>query len=243
MNCKNCDTELEGKFCHNCGQSSKIERLNVVSALKDFAKTILHIERGGAYSISKLMTAPVKTIELYLKGGRVRHYRPLSLLIWVSAMNLLVQQYLSKYNNTNGLDITVESNSVVNVIFESPALMFMIALPFLALGFHIWIKKKNINYSEHIFIQIFTAIISGVVQIILSPILTICGMSIEYITVTIFFTGILVNFAIYVGLYSSFMSTGKALLITLASYISAFLILMIISTIVTLLLLQIQVSS
>lgn len=42
--CLNCGTELVGNFCHNCGQSAKVDRLAFLETIQDFFSSSFALE-------------------------------------------------------------------------------------------------------------------------------------------------------------------------------------------------------
>ncbi len=55
MKCKNCNNELLGKFCSQCGQNSKTERINLNYLLSEIPNSIFQLNHGFFFTINQQM--------------------------------------------------------------------------------------------------------------------------------------------------------------------------------------------
>jgi hypothetical protein len=83
MNCKNCDTELSQNYCPNCGQPSKLKRIDA-HYFQHELEHLLHFERGFLYTVKELVLRPGKTIREYLHDNRSRLVKPVVFIIITS---------------------------------------------------------------------------------------------------------------------------------------------------------------
>ncbi len=79
--CLNCDTELQGAFCHLCGQKAQNRRLPLKALLHDVMHDLWHLDHKILESLWLLMRHPGLMAEDYLAGRRVRHLPPFRLYI------------------------------------------------------------------------------------------------------------------------------------------------------------------
>jgi hypothetical protein len=92
MNCKNCGNNLEGNFCSNCGQSVKVDKLNLHSFLTELTDSVFQINRGLFFTIKELFLRPGHTIRNFLDGKRKKHFKPIAYVFTLSTVYFLVSQ-------------------------------------------------------------------------------------------------------------------------------------------------------
>jgi hypothetical protein len=88
MNCKNCSTEINSKFCPNCGQPASLKRIDGHYIIHEI-EHILHFERGILYTIKELITNPGQNIRNYLSENRSRLVKPIIFIIITSLIYTL----------------------------------------------------------------------------------------------------------------------------------------------------------
>lgn len=83
MNCKNCNTEINSKFCPDCGQPASLKRIDGKYIVHEI-EHVLHFERGILYTIRELITNPGQNIRNYLSENRSRLVKPIIFIIITS---------------------------------------------------------------------------------------------------------------------------------------------------------------
>ncbi len=75
MNCKNCNTPLQGekKFCSNCGSKVISYRLNFSSVSEEFFSTYINWDNKFYKTFIHLFTKPQEVANGYLDGVRKRY--------------------------------------------------------------------------------------------------------------------------------------------------------------------------
>jgi hypothetical protein len=170
ITCKNCSTVFKGNYCYNCGQPAHTHRLDLHSIWHDIQHGLLHIDKGIFYTITQLFTKPGHSIRGYLEGKRVKHFKPVSLVIILATVYALVNHFL-KLNIVNETDTSIESSiSGVNFSFSGAksevvgikefieshfALLQVLMLPYYALATRLAFLKSGYNYIEHLVINAF----------------------------------------------------------------------------------------
>ena len=84
--CKNCGHIFSGQFCNNCGQSAATHKLNLHFIWHDIQHGLLHFDKGILYTAKKLFTKPGKSIREFIEGKRVKHFKPISLVIILATL-------------------------------------------------------------------------------------------------------------------------------------------------------------
>lgn len=93
--CLNCDTELTGKFCHECGQKADTHRITGKHfIMHDLVHGIWHIDKGIPYTLKQAVVRPGYAISDYIKGKRVRMYNIFYLMLMVIAFILYLGVFM-----------------------------------------------------------------------------------------------------------------------------------------------------
>ncbi len=85
MNCKNCNTEVDSKFCPNCGQPTNLKRIDGHYIMHEI-EHVLHVERGILYTIRELTINPGQNIRTYLSENRSKLVKPIIFIIITSLL-------------------------------------------------------------------------------------------------------------------------------------------------------------
>ena len=73
--CLNCNENLIGKFCYNCGQKSDTHRITLKHFIfHDVLHGVWHIEKGIIFTIKESKTRPGKAALDYISGKRMRYH-------------------------------------------------------------------------------------------------------------------------------------------------------------------------
>ncbi|RYY32731.1 MAG: DUF3667 domain-containing protein [Sphingobacteriaceae bacterium] len=88
--CLNCGTELDGKFCHNCGQENlqlkeKFGHM-MVHAIADY----FHFDHQFFHTLRPLFLTPGKLTNEYMAGRRAQYLHPVKMYIFVSIVYFLL---------------------------------------------------------------------------------------------------------------------------------------------------------
>jgi Protein of unknown function (DUF3667) len=85
MKCYNCQTEIDQRFCPNCGRPAHLERINFHYIVHELTH-LLHFEKGISYTIKALLLRPGKTIREFLHTDRSRLVKPVVFIIVTSVL-------------------------------------------------------------------------------------------------------------------------------------------------------------
>lgn len=92
MNCKNCNAEVNSKFCPECGQPVSLKRIDG-HYIRHEIEHVLHFERGILYTIRELVTHPGQNIRNYLSENRSRLVKPIIFIIVTSLIYSLCNHF------------------------------------------------------------------------------------------------------------------------------------------------------
>jgi hypothetical protein len=99
--CLNCGSDINGRFCHNCGQENVEPKESAWHLVTHFFSDLFHFD-GKFFSTLKLLaTKPGFLTEEYVKGRRVAYLNPIRMYLFVSAVFFLVlMSFVIKNNDT-----------------------------------------------------------------------------------------------------------------------------------------------
>ena len=164
--CLNCNTKLVGKFCSNCGQDANTHRINSHFLWHDIQHGLTHVDKGMLFTIKELFTRPGNSIREFVEGKRIKHFKPISLVIILAG----AYGFLSHYYEINIFSSNIQKISgsgagyahakktigdIIDWVSEHYALVTLIQLPALALGTYLGFKKAGYNFVEHLVINSF----------------------------------------------------------------------------------------
>ncbi len=94
--CTNCGTLLNGKFCHQCGQSSRSMIKFFGEVLKEILDDVIGYDSRLKHSILPLLFQPGKLSKEYVQGRRFYYVMPFRLYLFTSILFILVLQFSAK---------------------------------------------------------------------------------------------------------------------------------------------------
>lgn len=106
--CANCEAELQGPFCSECGQSLKTPIRELTGLAADLFEFITDIDGRFAKSLGLLYFRPGRLSMRYLDGQRVRFMRPLRMYLGLSILLFLAVSM----TNTVETEIHVDGGEV-----------------------------------------------------------------------------------------------------------------------------------
>jgi hypothetical protein len=153
--CLNCNAEIEGNFCHVCGQKTSTRRFSLKQVvLHDFVQGIFLLDKGFPYTIKELITRPGHSIRDYIQGKRIRHFNYFSLLIILLSANI----FLSQYKALSLTEIYGEEvlSGYLKIARDYGKILKIIGIPFWGIIFYlVFGRRAKQNYVEKIIISIY----------------------------------------------------------------------------------------
>ncbi|MFK7953719.1 MAG: DUF3667 domain-containing protein [Ekhidna sp.] len=92
MDCKNCGETVSGNFCSNCGQDSKIGKINLSNFLNQVSESVFMINKGFFYTFINLFLRPGKSIKEFLDGKRKYYFKPIAYALVLSTAYFLISR-------------------------------------------------------------------------------------------------------------------------------------------------------
>lgn len=160
MSCKNCGHELEGEFCINCGQSSKVSRIRYKYVLAEIPNSLLQIDHGFFYTVKELFSRPGHSLREFMAGKRKSHYKPLAFLLITSTLYTFVNYFIG-ITDVPIIDFKAENadieyiKNILDWLSENQTYGSLISLPLFALASYIAFIKSKYNYFEHFVLNMY----------------------------------------------------------------------------------------
>jgi len=88
--CLNCGTQVEGRFCQNCGQENIIARESFWSLVTHFVYDITHFDSKFFGTMKVLLTKPGRLSIDYIQGKRNSQLHPIRMYVFTSAFFFII---------------------------------------------------------------------------------------------------------------------------------------------------------
>ena len=177
--CQNCDSELNGNFCSHCGQSSDTHRINFHFLWHDIQHGLLHIDKGILYSARELFTRPGHSIREFLQGKRVKHFKPISLVLILAGIYGLISHYFDINVLSENFEMAgngekfnqgkVTFDKMIEWTSQHYSVLALLQIPIFSIGTYFCFKKIGYNYIEHLVINAFVAGQKLIIHIVSLP--------------------------------------------------------------------------
>lgn len=167
--CKNCKHLVGEKYCGQCGQEASTHKISGHFLWHDIQHGFFHFDKGILYTLRELFTRPGFTIKEYLEGKRVKHFKPISLVIILAGIWGLLYHYLPSSNTHSVAENTTRLALITKWLRDHYSIAELINLPFYALAS--FVVFRIYNYWEHLVINAFLIAQKIVISIVMLPIL------------------------------------------------------------------------
>jgi hypothetical protein len=161
VTCKNCNHIYTGNYCNNCGQTAETHQLNFHFLWHEIQHGLFHFDQGILYSGKQLFTRPGHTIREFIEGKRVKHFKPISMIIFLATLYGFLYHYFHisfaepSPNSASevGIDV-VKFNEWMGTHYAWATLL---TIPFYTIGTSIAFKKQGYNLVEYFILNTFKA--------------------------------------------------------------------------------------
>lgn len=114
--CKNCSTEIEGQFCHFCGQRYHDHKESFGELAYEFVSDFLHFDSRFFKTVLPLIFQPGKLTKSYNEGKQRSQFHPIRLYLFSSFIYFFLFFYFTNLegkfegvNNTNPAAFIIDS--------------------------------------------------------------------------------------------------------------------------------------
>lgn len=113
-NCLNCGTEVQGRYCHQCGQENIEPKETVWHLVSHFFQDITHFDGKFFSTIGLLIKRPGFLSKEYMVGRRASYLNPIRLYVFTSAFFFLI--FFSFFNSEGGHMTTTVNGKAIDQI-------------------------------------------------------------------------------------------------------------------------------
>lgn len=106
-NCLNCGADLNGAYCHTCGQQAHLHR-TIGAFLHDLGHGVLHLDGKTLRTLPQLFFKPGQLTRRYVAGERARFVSPMALFLFSIFLMFAVFQVAGITTPTDFEDVTVD---------------------------------------------------------------------------------------------------------------------------------------
>jgi hypothetical protein len=177
--CQNCNTELQGKYCSNCGQSAETHKINVHYLWHDIQHGLLHLDKGILFTTRELFTRPGHSIREFLEGKRVKHFKPISLVLVLAGIYGLLFHFFKIDMFANYVVVSGSGEKVIHIndviektsewIAQHYSILALLQIPVFTIGTYLCFRKAGYNFIEHLIINTFLVGQRLILQIVTFP--------------------------------------------------------------------------
>lgn len=175
VTCKNCGQTYTGHYCNNCGQPAATHQLNFHYLWHEIRYSLLHFDQGILYSLKQLFTRPGHSIRDFIEGKRVRHFKPVSLVLLLAAIYIFLYHYFNISFNDTSEKTEIESVKINEWMFSHYSWTILLTIPLYTIGTSIAFRKQGYNIAEYLILNTFKASQRLVINIALFPLLYYCN--------------------------------------------------------------------
>lgn len=115
--CENCNTALQGHYCHRCGQSAHNPLKHVGHAIEEVFESFWHLD-GRIFRTLRDLWVPGRITQNYLKGRRVGYVQPLRLFVILTLFTFFIGKlfvHVDDIRMGGGDSLYAKSNTVEQV--------------------------------------------------------------------------------------------------------------------------------
>ena len=225
-NCKNCEHLLTGKFCAHCGQAADTHKLNMHFIWHEIQHGLIHVDHGIFYTIKKLLTVPGETINEFIEGKRIRHFKPVTLVVVLATLYGLLYHYSIK--GLYQVDPILPDQNILGAYAivigwttDHAAYSSLILILTNTLASYLVFRKQRNNFAEHLVLNTFYRALSLTINLLLLPVFYLSGLPAEnpiMYTLAIQIVDISLMYWCYTGFFVG-LSKIKILILTLLTFL------------------------
>lgn len=153
-NCLNCETQLTGKFCSECGQKSDTHRITLKHfIMHDLLHGIWHFEKGMLFTAKEALLRPGKAALDYIGGKRIPYYNVFYFILLLIGLNIFINHHYDQlyelYYAPNGTFNNEVGNKLELFLKDYAKILIFSFVPLFAVNGFLIFRRHKLNLSEH----------------------------------------------------------------------------------------------
>ena len=156
MTCKNCNNEVSQNYCPNCGQPSKLKRIDGHYIIHEI-KHVLNFEKGIFFTIRELLIQPGDNVRHFIVENRSRLVKPVIFLIVTSLIYTLINDFFQiedSYVDFEGIQQSATGH-IFKWVQDHYGYANIIMGIFIALWTRLFFRKYDYNFFEILILLCF----------------------------------------------------------------------------------------
>ncbi|MCK6608261.1 MAG: DUF3667 domain-containing protein [Flavobacterium sp.] len=173
ITCKNCNQTYSGHFCNNCGQPADTHKLNLHFIWHDIQHAFFHFDKGVLFTAKELFTRPGDSIREFIEGKRVKHFKPISLVIILATLYGVLRHFFhfSILDKKAVAEIQgVEYESLNEWISHHYYWIILLSIPLFSIASYLVFRRQGYNFIEHFVLNTYMASQRLLLRIAIFPI-------------------------------------------------------------------------
>jgi len=217
--CKNCQQIFTGNYCNNCGQPAETHKINSHFLWHDIQHGLLHFDKGILFSLKELFTRPGHSVREFIEGKRVKHFKPLSLLVLLATFYSFLYHYFHIHYFIDKSSDSIDYENLSEWITTHFSWVTIATIPFYTIGTYIIFKNQGYNFVEFFVLNTFKASQRIFVQILTFPLLFYFNQKhyLHQFSLATYLLGTLVIFWTNIQFFNKISKT-KALFLSILSH-------------------------
>lgn len=223
VTCKNCGLTYSGHFCSNCGQPAATHKLNIHFIRHDIQHGFFHFDNGVLFTAKELFTRPGDSIREFIEGKRVKHFKPISLVIILATLYGLLRHlfHFSILDKNAVSEIQgVDYENLNEWISHHYSWIILLSIPMFSVASFVVFRKQGYNFIEHFVLNSYMASQRLIFRIAIFPVIKYCSES-ENVTLFVDFLmlmDIVFIFWSYITFFQN-LSKVKAFIFSIYTYL------------------------
>ncbi|WP_246862704.1 DUF3667 domain-containing protein [Pedobacter sp. KBS0701] len=155
INCKICNSEVEKKYCPDCGHPVSLKRINAHYLLHEI-EHVLHFERGILYTMRELLLRPGTNIKHFFSEDRSRLVKPVIFIIITSLIYSIISHFFHIQSMVSH-DLAAQSTAAKFMDWTESHMGYSNILigALIALFIKLFFRKYTYNYFEILILLCF----------------------------------------------------------------------------------------
>lgn len=154
--CVNCQSQVAGNFCAECGRPKSLSRIDGKYVLSEIIR-VINFDKGILFTIKELLIRPGQNIRDFIQKDRNRLVKPVIFLILTSLIYTLAEQILhfeEGYVNAGGFGESA-TTKIFGWIQQNYGYANILMAVFIALWIKLFFRKYNYNFFEILILLCF----------------------------------------------------------------------------------------
>ena len=201
--CLNCQNDVNGKFCSNCGQKVNLTKINFKEISAEFLAAIANYDAPFPRTVIQMFVNPGKLNREYLAGKRKTYYSAARYLVICLAITILTIELLDydpvglefRMSEEQMAEMSKQDEVIAGRFFHEYVNFFIFIFPFaIGLMARLFFRREQYNLTEMVAFGFFVAGQFLLINTVFIPIITFYP---SFFKITTYLILMYITFAFY----------------------------------------------